>query len=214
MKGLLGAQKIHSLSLLSISLLSSLPFLHSSLLPFIMHCIPRMIFLELHLHLFALLITNLKWLPTARCSHLPVCYAGPSPTGSTFFSMLHLLLLRNTHGNLSHVPLRIASAVSPSQKALSGSPSLEAPLPTAWISSFSDFQFHLLSISISSAPRHRGNYVFRWFHESISLYYQCHCLFLQERPRSFISLSPHWASSGRGNPGWALTRASRPGPEP
>lgn len=120
-----------------------------------------------------------------------------------------------THrGNLSPVPLRIASAASPSQRALSGSPSLEAALPTTWISSFSDFQFHWLSVSISLAPHHRDNYVFRWFLESISLSYQCHCLFLQERPRSFISLSPHWASSGSGNPGWALTHASRPGPKP
>lgn len=60
-------------------------------------------------------------------------------------SMLHLLLLRNTHllvvgcHSCWHVPLCLASAVSPSWNALSGSPSLDVSLTTMWISLFSDF---------------------------------------------------------------------------
>lgn len=69
----------------SIPLLFALPFLLSSLLRFITHWTPKMIFLEHHLHQVAPLITNLKWLLIARSSHLSICQAGPSATGSTSF---------------------------------------------------------------------------------------------------------------------------------
>lgn len=86
LKGLLGAQQGLALPLHTICPSFLLPLAFSSLLRFILHVTPRLIFLKLHSHQAIPWITSLNWLPTAKLSplHVPCRTLGHQPTTPLF----------------------------------------------------------------------------------------------------------------------------------
>ena len=168
-----------------------LPLAFSSLLWFILHVTPRLIFLKLHSHQAIPWITSLNWLPTAKSSHLSMYHAGPWATSHPLHSspMLHLPLLRNTLSLVAQFPFTLTSSsfpllllVQPPGMPLPASLALEASLPAMWISPFSYFQLHFLSVSVASAPiteLHQSSGCFPCLYLSLSI-----LLSLQGSPRS------------------------------
>lgn len=219
LKGLLGAQQGVALPLHTIcpSFLLALAF--SSLLRFILHVTPRLIFLKLHSHQAIPWITSLSWLPTAKFSHLSTYHAGPWATSQPLHSsrMLHLPLLRNTLSLAAQFPLSLTCSsfpllllVQPPGMPLPASLALEASFPAMWISPFSNFQLHFLSVSVASAPTtalHQSSGCFPCRYLSLSI-----LLSLQGSPRSLPLWVPTKPVELRGYTKWI--HISRPSPNP
>lgn len=215
-KGLLGRRQwliFCSILPFFFPLLSALPFsLLSSFLGFIVHHTPDGSSLNYsHIRLRPWL-QNLRWFPIAKSSGFSVCHAGPSIPAPPlcFLSCYSGTCLAwwwdaHSHWLLLSALLFLQCFFPPLHPR-------GASLTIMWFSPFSDFQFHLLFISISLAWNQRQprlqvvSSVFIFFLSTL-------CLFLEGRPRSLTFLSFHQASRGKWEPRMRLEPMTS-GPNP